>query len=297
MSSHLDNTRDNRLRSFRTDADKENVAWSETKKSLNTKENDANLLGKVMDMRAGNSKRIRRRKTILRTKSSNSILSKGSRLSTAKTRPDLVESFKNSITKEPSNYNKARRVIDVLNENKENVNIQKLKVARNSPEVNRTARKHSKGQPLRELPIRAPVITKKVEDSEDDDDDDIDDEIEIVSHEKPADEVPDGYQPMPEDLLNFVFSGDRHGISKKTLDDFKDPLELDLSNIKQNKSLDIDLTHDSDSEEEQVGDSSGIGTDLKLEFPEPGEETEEKKLAKIKEYYEGNRKNFKPRRL
>ena len=55
--------------------------------------------------------------------------------------------------------------------------------------------------------------------------------------------------------------------------------------------------NDTDDRTNDTADSSGLGLELKLEFPESGEETEEKKLEKIKSYYEGNRDDFKPKRL
>ncbi|VEU19663.1 DEKNAAC100402 [Brettanomyces naardenensis] len=258
-----------------------------------------NTYGHIPHARTSNLSSGRRRKTALRTKSSNSILSSGSELSTAQTRPDLFASFQQASTEDTENFNKAQRISNSifrtksglkldLSEDKENSGFKKLKVPRDSPEFDRiTHRKLNTRDPFEEETLKDTKdrqLALAVQKEEEDDDDD---EIEIVPQrpKEVIEDIPDGYQPIPKDIVAYALM---HGVGveKKSLEKFNDPLELDLSNIRED-----------DEVLEEVGDVSELGLDLKLEFPEFGEETEEKKLAKIKEYYEKNRGDFKPKRI
>ncbi|QPG75519.1 hypothetical protein FOA43_002874 [Brettanomyces nanus] len=226
-----------------------------------------------------------RRKTALRTKSSNSILSSRSLLSTARTRPDLFSTYEKASSSETTikgNYNKVQRVSKSKNtsfEEKENIYVRRLKVVRDSPEMERIIH--------RNVTQLAEEKGTEQKECDDDDDDDDDDEIEIVPQKPQSniDENIDGYQEIPEDIMKYVFSHGS-GIEKKSLEEFKDPLELDLSNLKEDSNNNDD-----------IGNISELGLEVKLEFPELGEETEEKKLAKIREYYENNREAYKPKRV
>jgi len=323
-------------RKYAENIDKENNLRSELKQQTNEHENKIYSGGRTsrnsLQPHIHETSRYPltsvHKKTALRTKSSNSILSRSSLLSTASTRPDLFTSYKNTNNGNAGNFNKARRTMraDALRssklkstlDEKENVGVTKLKVPRNSPEANRVHRKHldkielpfGNREALKEktVDLTASVTAKHFSAFDELTDDNDDDEIEIVPQGSGDDsaETPDGYQPVPKDLLNFVFSKS-DTIQKDTLDKFKDPLELDLSDLieeQNNKGkkmlsdiMNPNLSDDADDKANDTADSSGLGLELKLEFPESGEETEERKLEEIKNYYEGNRGNFKPKRL
>ncbi|ESW96487.1 hypothetical protein KL918_000441 [Ogataea parapolymorpha] len=168
----------------------------------------------------------------------------------------------NAIVKphEFGNYNKIRKTstlndVHLFDNDPNAVAVRKFRVQRDSP--------HSK--------TKHKLSAKEEFDYEDD--------IEIVpAAEDELPYVPNELTPIPDDLLDDVLNNKRK--STKSIDD---PLELDLSYLK-------------DMEEQDSLEGAFKSNELVLEFPEEGEETASKKLDKIREETELHH-HYKPKRL
>ncbi|KAG7880749.1 hypothetical protein KL907_002466 [Ogataea polymorpha] len=169
----------------------------------------------------------------------------------------------NAIVKpqEYGNYNKVRKTstlndLHLFDNDPNAVAVRKFKVQRDSPQF-KTKHKLSAKEEF----------------------DDDDDAIEIVpAAEDELPYVPNTLTPIPDDLLDDILNNKRK--STKSIDD---PLELDLSYLK-------------DMEEQDSLEGAFKSNELVLEFPEEGEETESKKLDKIREETELHHP-YKPKRL